>query len=204
MVTKSRKEMLTAHFEKYRSQLNRLLDAIDLNILEKIVERIIQAYRDENMIYIVGNGGSASTASHMQVDFGFFVRYFKEHRLKVRSLTDNMAFVTAIGNDISYEDIFIEQMKDNFQEGDILIGISASGNSMNVVNAAEFANRRGGTSIGFVGFDGGNLKQVSTLCIHTPNPKGEYGPVEDLHLILDHLIVTYLEKDEAFMALHSG
>jgi D-sedoheptulose 7-phosphate isomerase len=203
MVTDNRKETLTAHFKGYRSKLNRLLDEIDLSIIEKIIERIVQAYRDENTIYIVGNGGSASTASHMQVDFGFFVRYFKDRRLKVRSLTDNMAFVTAIGNDISYEDIFTEQMTDNFKEGDVLIAISASGNSMNVVNAAEFANRMGGTSIAFVGFDGGKLKQVSMICIHTPNPKGEYGPVEDLHLILDHLIVTYLEKDKEFMTLHN-
>ena len=92
-------------------------------------------------------------------------------------------------------------MKDNFKAGDVLICISASGNSMNVVNAAMLANRMGGTSIGLVGFDGGKLKEIATICIHTANPKGEYGPVEDLHLILDHLIITFLEKDKDFMAL---
>lgn len=199
----SRKEALKKHFNDYRMKLDLLLDQIDLDSLEAVVETIVQAYRNDNTVYVVGNGGSASTASHMQVDFGFFVRYFKNRRIKVRSLTDNMAFVTAIGNDNSYEDIFTEQMKDNFNAGDVLIGISASGNSMNVVNAAALANSMGGTSVGFVGFDGGKLKEVSKICIHTANPKGEYGPVEDLHLILDHLIVTYLEKDQEFMSLYA-
>ena len=86
-------------------------------------------------------------------------------------------------------------------EGDILLAISASGNSMSVVKAVEYANEIGGTSIGFVGFQGGKLKDVAKLCLFTPNPKGEYGPIEDLHLILAHLIVSYLVQDKDFIEL---
>jgi D-sedoheptulose 7-phosphate isomerase len=203
MTNNIRKSSLIEHFMDYKSKLDHLLNEIDLEILALIIGKIVKAYRDGNTIFIAGNGGSASTASHMEVDLAFFIRYFKKKRLKVKSLTNNMAFVTAIGNDCNYEDIFTEQMKDHFRQGDVFIGISASGNSMNVVNAAELANSRGGTSIGFVGFDGGMLKEVSSLSIHTRNPKGEYGPVEDIHLILDHLIVTYLGKDEEFLSLHN-
>lgn len=184
---------------EYQEKLNRLIDSIDIEILHEIIETMIEAFRNDQTLYICGNGGSASTASHMQVDFGFFVRYFVKKRPKVRSLTDNTPFLTAIGNDNGYDEVFVEQMKDNFSKGDLLLAISASGNSMNVVKAAEYANENGGTSIGFVGFQGGKLKEAVKLCLFTPNPKGEYGPIEDLHLILDHLIVTYFAKHKDFL-----
>jgi len=123
--------------------------------------------------------------------------------MKFRSLTDQVPMITAIGNDHSYEDIFVDQLIDNFEPGDVLVGISASGNSMNVIKAVEYANKMNGTSIGLVGFKGGKLKEVSQICLYTPNPEKEYGPIEDLHMIIDHMMVTYLTKDEEFLSIRN-
>jgi D-sedoheptulose 7-phosphate isomerase len=137
----------------------------------------------------------------MQCDFTFFVRYFTKFRPKVRALTDNVPMLTAVGNDTSFDDIFVEQLKGHFEEGDSIICISASGNSENVVRAAKFANENGGSSIGFIGFAGGKLLEACTVSLYTPNPKGDYGPIEDLHMIYDHLIVNYLSQDDEFLSL---
>lgn len=197
-----RKEKLIKHSEEYKSKLLSLFDKIDFDVLEQITAAIVEAYKNDKTIYVAGNGGSAATASHYKVDFGFFVRYFKKKRIKVRSLTDHSPLMTAIGNDNSYDEVFTQQMQDHFNEGDVLIAISASGNSMNVVNAAEYANKLGGTSIGLVGFEGGKLKDTCQICLFTPNPKGDYGPIEDLHMILCHLLVSYLKYDEEFMSIY--
>lgn len=197
----NRKQELTNHFNEYKIALDRLMDSIDIDILEAIVARFIKAHKEGKTVYVCGNGGSAATSSHWQVDFGFFVRYFAKKRMKFRSLTDQVPMLTAIGNDHSYEDIFVDQMIDNFEEGDVLVAISASGNSMNVIKAVEYANKVGGTSIGLVGFKGGKLKEVSQICLFTPNPEKQYGPIEDLHMIVDHIMVSYLAKDEEFLSI---
>lgn len=201
MSTTKRGEQLKAYFEKYKKSLNDLMDSVDLNILEEITVRFIQAHRENKTVYVCGNGGSAATASHFQVDFGFFVRYFTNKRMKFRSLTDQVPLITAIGNDHSYDDIFVDQLIDNFEPGDVLVGISASGNSMNVVKAVEYANKNNGTSIGMVGFKGGKLKDVAQICLYTPNREKEYGPIEDLHMIIDHIMVNYIVTDEEFLSI---
>ena len=197
-----RRAKLVEHVNDYRLKLTALYDLINFEDLEKIVTNIIEAYKHGKTIYVAGNGGSAATASHYQVDFGFFVRYFKKRRIKVRSLTDHSPLMTAIGNDNSYEQVFAQQMQDNFNQGDVLIAISASGNSMNLVRAVEYANELGGISIGLVGFDGGKLKDVCSVSLFTPNPKGDYGPIEDLHMSICHMLVSYLREDVEFMKLH--
>lgn len=196
-----RKEKLSFYLENYKTRLNILLNLIEIDVLEQVVTCMITAFKNGNTIYVAGNGGSAATASHMQADFSFFVRYFTKFRPRIIALTDNVPLMTAIGNDNAFEDIFVEQMKGHFSKGDVLISISASGNSANVVKAAEFANELGGTTIAFVGFQGGKLKEVSKITMHTPNPKGDYGPIEDLHMIFGHLIVNYLSEDEGFLAI---
>ena len=152
-------------------------------------------------MYVVGNGGSAATASHIQADFRFFVRYFTDFRPKVVALTDNVPLMTAISNDNSYEDVFVEQMKGVFNEGDLLLAISASGNSPNVIKAVEFAKQLGGKTIGFCGFSGGKLKELSDMPLYTPNENKDYGPIEDLHMILDHILVNYLSQDKEFLSI---
>lgn len=192
---------LSLYFDNYRERLNNLLDMVDINDLEKIVGMMVNTFKKGKVVYVCGNGGSAATASHIQADFSFFVRYFTKFRPKVKALTDNVPMITAVGNDTTFDDIFVEQLKGHFQEGDAIICISASGNSENVIRAAQYANENGGTSIGFIGFTGGKLKDVCTCSLYTPNPKGDYGPIEDLHMIYDHLIVNYLSKDEEFLSI---
>ena len=196
-----RKQNVKNYLENYKNSLQNLLNLIDPDILEQVIIKLVETFKNGKTLYIAGNGGSAATASHMQADFAFFVRYFTKFRPKVRALTDNVPLITAIGNDTTFADIFVEQMKGNFVNGDTIICISASGNSENVIRAAEYANNHGGSSIGFMGFEGGKLKEVAQIALFTPNPKGEYGPIEDIHMILDHILINYLTKDEEFLGL---
>ena len=196
-----RKENVETYFKSYRSRLDEILNKVDLDSLVNTIEVLITAFKQGNTVYVCGNGGSAATASHMQADFSFFTRYFTKFRPKVRALTDNVAMMTAVGNDTSFHDIFVEQLKGHFLKGDIIICISASGNSENVIRAAKYANENGGISIGFVGFEGGKLIDSATLSLYTPNPKGDYGPIEDVHMIFNHIIVNYLSKDDEFLSI---
>jgi D-sedoheptulose 7-phosphate isomerase len=189
------------YFSNYKTRLINLLESVDIEDLETVISSLCQCFKNGNTMYICGNGGSAATASHMYADFSYFVRYFTKFRPKVRSLTDNVPIITAVGNDSSFNDIFVEQLKGNFNKGDLLVCISASGNSENVVRAANYANEKGGTTIAFVGFEGGKLLEISKLSLYNPNPKGDYGPIEDLHMIYDHLIINYLSQDKAFLSI---
>ncbi|MDP1811999.1 MAG: SIS domain-containing protein [Sediminibacterium sp.] len=196
-----RKENVNNYFIDYRKRLDNLLDKLDINDITKTIEIIVNAFKNGKTVYVCGNGGSAATASHMQADFSFFTRYFTKFRPKVRALTDNAAMMTAVGNDTSFDNIFSEQLKGHFENGDVVICISASGNSENVIRAAQYANDNGGISIAFIGFSGGRLLDTAQVSLYTPNPKGDYGPIEDLHMIFNHLIVNYLSKDEEFLAI---
>lgn len=195
----NRKDLLAKHLKDYTEKLNNLLKELNIEDLDAAMTAIIDTMTNGKTLWFCGNGGSAATASHMQVDFGYFVRYFSKRRPRVRALTDCTPIMTAIGNDNNYDEVFTEQMQDNFDNGDTIICISASGNSMNVVKAAKYATSLGGKSIAFVGFEGGKLKDAADIAIYTPNPKGDYGPIEDLHTILMHLMVSYLEQDEQYM-----
>lgn len=188
-------------FEEYRCKINHLFEHVDINILNKIIEVLIQGFKDNKTVYICGNGGSAATASHMQVDFSFYIRKFTSFRPRVRALTDNIPVITAVSNDMSYNDIFIEQLRGNIEEGDILICFSASGNSENVIRAARYVNEKGGKSISMVGFSGGELRKVTQLSLFTPCKTGDYGPVEDIHIIFIHIIINYLVTDNRFLTI---
>jgi D-sedoheptulose 7-phosphate isomerase len=196
-----RKQLVTEFLASYKERLMKLFDSIEIDMLERIVNAMIVAFKNGNTMYVAGNGGSAATASHMQADFQFFVRYFTDFRPKVVALTDNIPLMTAISNDNSYEDVFVEQMKGMFEKGDILLAISASGNSPNVVKAVEYAKSLGGTTIAFCGFTGGKLKEIADLPLYTPNEKKDYGPIEDLHMILNHVLINYLSQDEEFLKI---
>ena len=196
-----RTSLLKNYLQDYVGRLTDILNKIDPEKLGEVVTTFIDAFKSGNTIYVVGNGGSAATASHMQADFRFFVRYFSKFRPKIIALTDNVPMITAIGNDNNFDDVFVEQMRGQFVAGDVLIAISASGNSPNLVKAAEYANELGGKTIAFVGFLGGKLNEIATVPLYTPNPKGDYGPIEDVHMILNHIIVNYLSTDEEFLAI---
>ncbi|MCC8409611.1 SIS domain-containing protein [Mucilaginibacter sp. UR6-1] len=196
-----RKNTVTEHLVSYKQKIVDLLELIDPAELEQVITVFIDTFKNGKTVYVAGNGGSAATASHMQADFRFFVRYFSKFRPRILALTDNAPLMTAVGNDTDFNDIFVEQMRGVFGEGDTLVVISASGNSENLVRAVDFANEQGGNSISFIGFKGGKLKENSKYKIYTPNQDKDYGPIEDIHMIINHIIVNYLAKDEEFLSL---
>ena len=197
----NRNKQLIDFLESYKYKLISLFESIDVEMLECIVEAMVMAFKNGNTLYVVGNGGSAATASHIQADFQFFVRYFTNFRPKVVALTDNVPLITAISNDNSFEDVFTEQMKGMFNEGDLFLAISASGNSPNVVKAVEYANELGGKTIAFCGFNGGKLKELADMPLYTPNKDKDYGPIEDLHMILDHVMINFITQDKEFLSI---
>jgi D-sedoheptulose 7-phosphate isomerase len=177
----------------YIIYLAKLLERIDTNAIEACIEELEIAHKEQNTVFIIGNGGSAATSSHMANDLGTLACNDEQDKpFCVLSLTDNVAAITAAGNDFGFEDIFIRQLQTVYKPGDRLIVISASGNSENVIATAKWVKHRNGKVIGLVGFDGGKLKDYCDILIHIETPKGEYGPVEDAHMILDHLMSTWL------------
>ncbi len=142
----------------------------------------------------MGNGGSAATAAHFANDLSLGPRVFGGKAYRAISLTDNTALMTAAANDLGYDSVFVEQLKTLLGTGDVVIAISASGDSPNVIRAVEYANEAGAVTIGLTGFDGGRLREIVNEHVHIATPKGDYGPVEDLHLILNHLITSYLAR----------
>lgn len=182
------------HIEDYVSKIRILLDNLNKDAIENATKLIETAYRNENFIFIIGNGGSAATASHMANDFSKGIMTKSGKSLKAISLTDNAPILTAISNDEGYEKIFINQLKVLLKREDVVIGISASGNSINVISALKYAKEHGAKTIGLVGFDGGKMKYLVDVCIHITTPAGMYGPVEDMHMILNHIISGYLKN----------
>jgi D-sedoheptulose 7-phosphate isomerase len=156
-----------------------------------------EARQNENTIFVIGNGGSASTASHIGNDFGLAVlkksKQDSSKSYRTLSLADNMSVISAIGNDSTFNNVFLDQLKVHFRKGDKLIVISASGNSPNLVEAVKWFREQGGTVMGWLGFDGGKLKEMVNIPVVVSTPKGEYAPVEDLHLIINHIIVTWMQ-----------
>ena len=197
----NKKKLISNFLTNYKFRLNKLFNLIDIGVLQSIIDSMIEAFKNGNTLYVAGNGGSAATASHMQADFRFFVRYFTEFRPKVLALTDNTPLITAIGNDNSFDDIFIEQMKGVFKKGDLFLAISASGNSLNVIKAVEYAKSIGGKTIAFCGFSGGKLNQIVDISLFTPNKNKDYGPIEDLHMTLNHILINFLIQDKDFLSL---
>ena len=181
-----------ADFAKnYFGYLTEIFTKIDTNQIQELVDVILDARENGKTVYFIGNGGSAATASHFANDIQIGTRT-KGKPFKVVSLTDNNAVMTAIANDFGYDCLFSKQLEALLNDGDSVVAISASGNSPNVVNAIDYANERGCTTVGITGFEGGRLKEISKINVHVPSFKGEYGPVEDLHMIFDHIIGNYL------------
>lgn len=183
-----------ADFSKsYLAYLSEIFQLMDYQSIEKMAQVILKARETENTVFFIGNGGSAATASHFANDLAIGTRC-RNKKFKALSLTDNVAAMTAIANDWSYEDLFAKQLEAYYKSGDVLVSISASGNSPNVIKATEYVKNQGGFTIGLTGFDGGRLKEIVDLAVHVPSNKGEYGPVEDVHMILDHIIHSYVKR----------
>ncbi len=169
-----------------------VLDKLDADAIDQALELIVQTLDDESMIYIFGNGGSAVTASHFQNDFNKGLSEGMERKFKFCCLSDNMATVTAIANDIGYEEVYREQLRGRLKSRDICIAISGSGNSPNIINAVEYARELGVKVIGLSGYDGGRLKRLADVSIHVPVMSMQV--TEDVHMIMDHLMMSVLYK----------
>lgn len=186
---------MKSFLEKYKTNLEKLIKSIDSKIVEHIILVLEQTVEKGSRIYVLGNGGSAATASHMVNDLGVGLRRRGIINFDVISLADNTPVVTAIANDIGYENIFYMQLEGLLKKDDVLIAISCSGNSPNITKAVTYAKEVGSTVIGVTGFDGGKLKKDCDINFHVDARKGEYGLVEDVHMILDHMIYSYyIEK----------
>jgi D-sedoheptulose 7-phosphate isomerase len=169
----------------------------DYTVIEKIIECLLQARDKDLHIFFIGNGGSAATAAHFAQDLGEVGRKTGAKNFRTICLNDSIPFITALGNDYGYERIFAGQLDNLFKKGDMLVAISASGNSPNILEAVRLAKARKGMTIGLTGFDGGELAKLCDLSLTIKTDKGEYGPVEDAHLILNHMITTYILMTDA-------
>ena len=177
------------HIQTYLEDLNAAINGLDLEKVQAVRD-LVEAARDQDQqIFLCGNGGSAATASHMANDLGKGASYGRAQRFRVVALTDNIPWMTALANDVSYEAIFAEQLRNLGQSGDVLFAISGSGNSQNVLNAVEVAREKGMKTIGWTGFDGGKLAGMVDLAIVAGSH--HMGRVEDIHTVLMHLICYY-------------
>jgi D-sedoheptulose 7-phosphate isomerase len=182
--------------DSYIKELQHCLEKLDKYAIYQAVEILFEAYENGKKIFILGNGGSAGIASHMACDLGKGTlnrEYDDEKRFKVISLTDNVPVITAFANDLSYEDIFIQQLKNLVEENDVVVALSGSGNSPNILKALKYAKKCKAKTIGFLGFiDGGKAKKLVDCAIIAKSRY--YGPCEDIQLILDHVIISWLSK----------
>jgi D-sedoheptulose 7-phosphate isomerase len=169
-----------------------LLLKLDVQAVGRFIEVILDTREKGRSMYFFGNGGSAATASHFANDFAVGTRSL-EKPFRAFSLSDNISGLTATGNDHGFEEIFYRQLANcALKDGDLVVAISASGNSPNIIKAVDYANGRGAFTVGLTGFDGGKLKKISKLSLHVPTEKGEYGPVEDIHMIFDHVSQNFI------------
>lgn len=177
----------------YLEYLSNVLKEIDTGEIGRFIQMLLEARERGATIYFIGNGGSAATASHFANDLAVGTNSY-DKPFRAISLTDNQAIITALGNDFGYEEIFVRQLRVLGIAGDVVVGISASGNSPNLIRTFEYAKSAGIKTVAITAFDGGKMKQMADQCIHVPTPPKEYGPAEDAHMILDHLVGAYLMR----------
>ena len=178
---------------RYLEEVRAMLSQMPLEKIRQVINVLLETHQAGNKIFIMGNGGSAATASHFACDLAKGTITFGLPRFRVIALTDNMPLVTAWGNDMAYEDIFAEQLLALLESGDVVIAISTSGNSENVLKAVRMAKQEGAIAIGFTGQGGGKLQPLVDVCVAVPSDCIER--VEDAHLILEHLICTVIRQE---------
>lgn len=179
--------------KQYLSELNSVLNDFPHENFEKMIEEFMSAYEEEKNIFVMGNGGSGSTASHWTCDINKGCCLQLEKKFKMICLNDNIPTMMAYGNDISYDDIFVEPLKNFFRPKDLVIGISGSGNSMNVLKAIEYANDNNGRTIGLCGYEGGKLHDMVDIPLLARI--NDMQKVEDLHMIIVHISMQAISKE---------
>ncbi|MEV0394757.1 D-sedoheptulose-7-phosphate isomerase [Polymorphospora rubra] len=188
----------TPGVENYLAELKVVIDTVDIDQITVVMHRLLAAYERGASVYIFGNGGSASTASHLVKDFNSGVNERLVRKFRFYCLNDNVATVLAVANDISYDEVFALQLRNYLRPSDIVIAISGSGNSTNVLNAVRLANAKGVETVGLVGFDGGELARTVDSCIHVP--VHDMQKVEDLHFVINHVMVALLKEHLEYWA----
>lgn len=177
---------------RYLTEVQEVLGRIPLEVLEEAVDVLLSAVYVGSTVFTVGNGGSAATASHFACDLAKGTIVPGGPRFRVMALTDNVPLITAWSNDVAYEDVFAEQLRNLIGRGDVVVAFSGSGNSPNVLRAVALARQKGGITIGFSGFDGGQLSRMVDVPVVVPCHCMEQ--IEDVHLVLCHLMATTLRQ----------
>lgn len=177
--------------QEYLEGLKGVLAAFDYDTYEQIVQMLLNAYHNERQIFVMGNGGSGATASHFACDINKGCCFELQKKFKMICLNDNMPTVLALANDVSYDSVFEEQMKNFFRPGDLALGISGSGNSVNVLRAMRYAREKGGQAIGFCGFSGGKLAKAVDVAFVVP--VHDMQKVEDVHVIVVHMMMQTID-----------
>lgn len=180
------------YIQSYTNRLHELLNIIDKDAIAATIDAIEQCSQRGNTLFSMANGGSAASASHLVNDL--VAGCYLDDRAKLRTLclSDNVATVTALGNDAGFDHIFSHQLRVHMRPGDVVLAMSVSGNSENLIQAVDYANANGATTIAYAGFDGGRLAKKCQISVVIPTTKDEYGPVEDVFNILGHIVITYI------------
>ena len=165
---------------------------LDLDAVARIAKVLEKAERKGSQVFVIGNGGSAATASHIATDWTKTAERRGKRLLRCLSLTDNVPFMTAIANDLGYDQVFVRQLESYLGRGDVVVIISGSGNSPNVVKAAKFARKKGAVTVGMTGFSGGKLRRLVDICLHVESD--QYGVIEDLHMAAGSILAFYLKQ----------
>jgi D-sedoheptulose 7-phosphate isomerase len=181
--------------ERYRARSLRAIETIDTGRVSEVIEILVEARAAGRSIFVCGNGGSAAATSHFVCEMLKGASYGQPRRFRIMALTDGLSTITAYANDVSYECVFAEQLKNFAEAGDVLIAISGSGNSLNVVRAAEYANSIGCRTIAFTGRDGGRLGPLAQVHIHVSDP--HMGHIEDAHMVVLHMLCYYFMEKQS-------
>jgi D-sedoheptulose 7-phosphate isomerase len=186
--------MAEAMMADYKARLVQLIDALDPGEFERVIEILLAAYHRDSQVFVVGNGGSAATANHFVCDFGKNAVKGEKRRFRILSLCDNIEKITALGNDIAFEEIFRQQLINLMRPRDVLIVVSASGNSPDLVRACEYCRERGGEIVALAGFGGGRIKSLADVSMVAASDS--YERVEDVHLIILHMVVCWFKEHQ--------
>lgn len=183
----------------YRNDIQAYIDCeietikkLDINAINEALNLLNETRLNKKRVYVFGNGGSAATASHMQNDFNKGVSEWVEPKFRFQCLNDNIATLMAVANDIGYDDIFRFQLDGQLEPGDVVMALSGSGNSKNVIKAVEYAKSQGNKIIGITGFNGGKLRELADISLHVPVMSMQV--TEDVHMIFDHLMMSVFYK----------
>ena len=178
--------------EEYLERLRHLVDTMPVERIEAVGDILFDAYRHGKQVFVVGNGGNAATASHMACDLGKSAIGPNLRRLRIMSLNDNVPLLTALANDAGYEHVFSGQLVNLIRPGDVLIVLSGSGRSPNILEAMRYARSQSATVIALLGFDGGEAVELADEYVLVPSD--EYGLIEDMHMVLDHIVTGYFKR----------